>query len=319
MAGTNNFLQFNPSKTNQSTDINYQNSTYRSGGIPTIPGAAPSTVHNKLYYQVSIMVTAVAQMLANRGYNISDDNLNDLIAALDTLADKNTVLPLSGGTMTGPIVLPGNPTTDKHAAPKQYVDTRLPLAGGTLTGPLLLSRQPQVLMEAATKQYVDGIQTVPTGAIFWFARSTPPSGYVVANGQALSRSTYANLWAEAQNFLVSDVTWNAGNYGYYSSGNGSTTFRVPSLVDRTAIGGGGRFSMGSAGGEVTHTLTVAEMPSHNHYNHPPSSVTDVGGGKCTEGSIEQEAGIYWYTEYTGGNQPHNNMQPYVALLPCIKF
>lgn len=319
MAGTNNFLQFNPSKTNQSTDINYQNSSYRSGGIPSVPSAAPSTIHNKLYYQVSIMAVAIAQMLANRNYDVSDATLSDLINVLDTLADKNTVLPLSGGTMTGHIVLPGNPTVDKQAAPKQYVDTRLPLAGGTLTGPLLLARQPQVLMEAATKQYVDNIQIVPIGAIFWFARATAPSGYVIANGQLLSRTAYANLWTEAQNFLVSDATWNTGYYGYYSSGNGSSTFRVPSLVDRTAIGGGGNFPIGSAGGEITHRLTVAEIPSHNHFNHPPSSVTDVGGGKCTEGSIEQEAGIYWYTENTGGDQPHNNMQPYTSLLPCIKI
>ena len=43
-------------------------------------------------------------------------------------------LPLAGGTMTGKITLDGDPSSDLHAAPKQYVDTMLPLAGGTMSG-----------------------------------------------------------------------------------------------------------------------------------------------------------------------------------------
>lgn len=43
---------------------------------------------------------------------------------------------VSGDTMTGPLVLPGNPTAALQAAPKQYVDTMLPLAGGTVSGSL---------------------------------------------------------------------------------------------------------------------------------------------------------------------------------------
>ena len=43
-------------------------------------------------------------------------------------------LPTTGGTMTGAIVLPGDPSTSLQAAPKQYADTKLPLAGATMTG-----------------------------------------------------------------------------------------------------------------------------------------------------------------------------------------
>lgn len=70
----------------------------------------------------------------------------------------------AGDTMTGPLVLPGDPTEDNQAATKKYVDEHagdgpsgdyLPLAGGTLTGPLTLAADPSTAMQAATKQYVD--------------------------------------------------------------------------------------------------------------------------------------------------------------------
>lgn len=50
------------------------------------------------------------------------------------VAADSTKLPLAGGTMTGNIVLPGNPSSALQAAPKQYVDTMLPKAGGAMTG-----------------------------------------------------------------------------------------------------------------------------------------------------------------------------------------
>ena len=68
-------------------------------------------------------------------------------------------LPISGGTLTGPLALPSNPASALQAAPKQYVDSQiagaLPLAGGTLSGALTLPGDPTATLQAATKQYVD--------------------------------------------------------------------------------------------------------------------------------------------------------------------
>lgn len=66
------------------------------------------------------------------------------------------------------------------------------------------------------------------------------------------------------------------------------------------------FTVGQTGGEYNHTLTVNEMPSHSHTGATATGSTDnyYSGGKYAETG---ETGT------TGGNQPHNNIQPYVAV------
>ena len=70
-------------------------------------------------------------------------------------------LPLSGGTLTGPLYLDADPVGDQplRAATKHYVDhvdnLKLNSFGGTMTGPLVLAGNPAQPLEAATKQYVD--------------------------------------------------------------------------------------------------------------------------------------------------------------------
>lgn len=69
------------------------------------------------------------------------------------------VLPLAGGTMTGPITLSADPVAAMQPATQQYVLARvagyLPVAGGTMSGNLLLNADPTAPLGAATKQYVD--------------------------------------------------------------------------------------------------------------------------------------------------------------------
>lgn len=71
-------------------------------------------------------------------------------------------LPLAGGTMTGDIVLVGDPTAALHPATKQYTDAsdalRVLKAGDTMSGPLVLSGDPAMALQAAPKQYVDAAQ-----------------------------------------------------------------------------------------------------------------------------------------------------------------
>ena len=85
-------------------------------------------------------------------------------------------------------------------------------------------------------------------------------------------------------------------------------------VDRVTIGAGGEYAVGSTGGEKEHTLTIAEMPSHNH------SVMSTDGQTTSQafypvqmvtkpGEFADKNAIL----QTGGSQPHNNMQPYIGV------
>jgi hypothetical protein len=84
-------------------------------------------------------------------------------------------------------------------------------------------------------------------------------------------------------------------------------------VDRVTIGAGGEYAAGSTGGEKEHTLTIEEMPRHNH------SVMSTDGQTTSQtfypvqmltrpGEFTDNNAIL----YSGGSQPHNNMQPYIG-------
>jgi hypothetical protein len=105
-------------------------------------------------------------------------------------------LPLTGGTMTGPISLPSaNPTVPTQAAHKGYVDSAiaasaatddakfLKLTGGTLTGALVLSGAPTQPLHAATKAYVDSF--VGTGPFLPLAGGTMTGPIVLSANPSL--------------------------------------------------------------------------------------------------------------------------------------
>lgn len=102
---------------------------------------------------------------------------------------------------------------------------------------------------------------VPAGTVFPFAGQTIPNGFVLCQGQELSRTTYKRL------FDAIGTT--------YGSGDGSTTFNVPNLSGTFPLGANNTYKLGQKGGEEKHTLTTAEMPSHTHtqnaHSHSASS------------------------------------------------
>jgi microcystin-dependent protein len=143
--------------------------------------------------------------------------------------------------------------------------TYLALAGGTLTGDLTLVGAPTTNNMAATKKYVDdeiaaipaASDLTPAGTVIWTARSSAPTGYLKANGAAVSRSTYATLFSAIGTF--------------YGAGDGSTTFNLPDLRgefvrgwdDGRGVDSGRAFASNQAAAFASHNHGISD-PGHSH-------------------------------------------------------
>lgn len=82
-----NFLQFDPIKNNMQSDSIYQASSFRAQGATT--GIASASAHNKLFYQLSTMVAALAQMMESKGYSMEDTSIDTLIDELSNLMTRS--------------------------------------------------------------------------------------------------------------------------------------------------------------------------------------------------------------------------------------
>lgn len=136
-----------------------------------------------------------------------------------------------------------------------------------------------------------------TGEVCFFARNTVPTGFLACNGAAVSRTTYAGL------FAAIGTTWGAGD--------GSTTFNVPDL--RGEFIRGWDNSRGIDSGRAFASAQAAALESHTHslpYNL-------AGGGSTTlSAAATNSPGGSHVTTATGGTEtrPRN-----VALLACIRY
>ena len=154
-------------------------------------------------------------------------------------------------------------------------------------------------------------ESSPTGSITIYAGATAPTGYLICDGTAISRNTYADL------FNVIGTS--------YGTGDGSTTFNLPNLKSRIPVGldsSDTSFNtLGKTGGEKTHTLTIEEMPSHNH--KLCGALTGEIKNITNSGNHWAQTTTEWQNETfitnTGGGQAHNIMQPYLVLNYIIKY
>lgn len=157
--------------------------------------------------------------------------------------------------------------------------------------------------------------TLPIGSIVPYGTTTAPTNWLVCDGSAVSRTTYANL------FAVIGTS--------FGSGDGSTTFNLPDLRGRVPVGQKDNDSdfdgMGVTGGEKTHILTIQEMPSHKHTMQDrgrllywDATLNNVGLKQGTGADIPVESTWNDNTANVGGGQAHNNLQPYQTVNYIIK-
>lgn len=168
---------------------------------------------------------------------------------------------------------------------------------------------------------------VPPGIVAESALPGAPAGWLLCRGQAISRTTYATL------FAAIGTTWGAGD--------GSTTFNLPDIQGRVTVGqsvSGTFAALNNKGGVETVTLTEAQMPSHTHtdsgHDHAQQFPNNSGGGTHYFGGLNatiqtyqngvQYAGLDTQhasanIQPTGGGQAHLNLQPFIVVNYIIKY
>jgi microcystin-dependent protein len=180
----------------------------------------------------------------------------------------------------------------------------------------------------------------PVGEIALWATSTAPTGWLIADGSTVSRSTYSAL------FAVISTT--------YGVGDGSTTFGLPNLKGKVPVGRDSSDvafdTMGETGGVKTNALVVGNLPAHTH-DSPSSSSSSTSltnaSAVVVEGAgnallLNGAQGLETYGPYNavsvtasttttttttvsgGGNgtatgTAFDNLQPYITLNYIIRF
>lgn len=160
--------------------------------------------------------------------------------------------------------------------------------------------------------------TVPVGAFVSFQATAAPAGYLKANGVLLSRATYANLWAHAQasGAIVSDATWLAGRPGAWSTGDGSTTFRIPDfrgLFPRGFHDGSGTYDSDTA------TLLGQYRDSQNKAHTHNLATNGTGNGNNSNYRLGGSEYSSPYTDVTASSGGVEAYPRHVTQLICIKF
>ncbi|HJR78723.1 MAG TPA: tail fiber protein [Anaerolineales bacterium] len=146
-----------------------------------------------------------------------------------------------------------------------------------------------------------------------FSFSFAPKGWALCNGQLLPINQNQAL------FSLLGTTF---------GGDGRVNFALPDLRARTPIHVGSGHTLGERGGEESHTLAIAELPTHTHVlngttnasTNTPTNATVLGksapqaayGAPVSLATMDARS-----IGNTGGSQAHLNMQPFLVLSFCI--
>lgn len=269
-------------------------------------GNTTNTNLGTLLEQAITGVGSIAMSDANytlvSGNGISDQARNAVLVMSGTLtATRNVVVPTSnkfyavrnattGGqsivvkTSAGTGVTLANGFTQlMYCDGTNVVLASIPVnatnGNASVTGTLVVASNATVGGDLAVTGSVTqgGGLLMPTGAMLEYAGSAAPTGWLLCDGTAISRSTYAALFA---------ILGTA-----YGAGDGSTTFNLPDKRGKFGVGVDGTYTRGSSGGSTTTssagshdhtgsagatTLSTSQIPAHTHTGN--TSTASLTGG-----------------------------------------
>jgi microcystin-dependent protein len=158
------------------------------------------------------------------------------------------------------------------------------------------------------------------GQIAFFPANAAPGGWLKCSGALVSRATYPALWAfaNASGNIVSDAAWSSAPFpsGSFSTGDGSTTFRIPDL--RGEFVRGWDDGRGADSGRTIGSYQADALQNHTHEvfdrinagaGEPTVNGVNSGGSDITRTTTNPVTG-----RTAAETRPRN-----VALLACIKF
>lgn len=256
----------------------------------------------------------------NAAYQAKDTDLTTIAGLADPNADRILFWDDSAGSysylatgtgisISGTTITPD--TSSETAAGISELSTNAEAITGTATN--------RVLTPANLAAVLATLSSVPPGVIVPYAAATEPTGWLLCYGQAVSRTTYAALFA----VLNTDGL-------IYGVGDGSTTFNLPDARGRvvagqddmggtsanrlTGVSGGiNGDTLGGTGGSETHALTIAQLAAHTHTINAADA-----SGSGTLAVRNSAANGTMTTNSTGSGTAHNNVQPTIIFNYIIK-
>lgn len=223
----------------------------------------------------------------------------DVAYPIDAGTTSGDMLYFDGSDWKSKLILPASPSSGDTL----YFDgtSWVSLAKGTA------SQQIRMNAGATAPEWftASASSPIPSGAIMDYGGTSAPSGWLLCDGSAVSRTTYSDLFTAIST-----------NYGV---GNGSTTFNVPDFRGRVGVGTGAGSGLtsraiGATGGEETHALSEAELASHYH----TYTIGSTGGGATQARNLSSGADASFNTSSVGSGTGHNTMQPFLVATKIIK-
>lgn len=275
-------------------------------------------------------------------YDQTNEAITDAVTKKHAHANKSALDTIPSGGVSNDKAETSATKIPTCAAVRGAIDEAVLSSGNLPSG----GSDGQVLTKKTNANYDTQWSSVPpVGTVLMWAGASDavPSGYLLCDGAAVSRTEYAALFSTLGTA--------------FGVGDGSTTFSLPDLRARFVFGANSTYTRGETGGEVNHTLTASEMPVHSHscsdggshthtmepggehtHSSGASGTISVSKGDGTSGTSTVgkggtadtgSAGLHTHelgtaSDHThsignvGGGNAHNNMPPYIALAYIIR-